>query len=73
MRDKKRKTEMDERASRMVMQVEYEVMDPGDKLDYLQVQISESETALRERTDRALHSDKAFNLILENQRYFAVC
>ena len=56
----------------MVFKVEYENMEPADKLDYLRVQIQESETVLRERTDRALQSEKAFEAILENQRFFAV-
>ena len=56
----------------MVFKVEYEQMEPADKLDYLRVQITESEATLRERTDAALQSEKAFDLIMENQRYFAV-
>ena len=38
----------------MVFKVEYEQMEPADKLDYLRVQITESEATLRERTDAAL-------------------
>ena len=41
-------------------------MEPNDKLDYLRVQISESEQVLRERTDRALQSQKAFDAIMQN-------
>ena len=56
----------------MVFKVEYAMMDPADKLDYLKVQIQDSETALREKTDRALQSQRAFDAIMENQRFFAV-
>jgi len=47
-------------------------MKPSDKLDYLREQISLCEERLRENTDRALQKDKAFELIMENQRFFAV-
>ena len=40
----------------MVFKVEYEQMEPADKLDYLKVQIQDAEVALREKTDRALQS-----------------
>ena len=47
-------------------------MEPVNKLDYLKVKTQECEEALRLRTDQALQQEKAFELILDNQRYFAV-
>ena len=70
---KRRKSEIDQQATSMVFKVEYEQMEPADKLDYLKVQIQDSEVALREKTDRALQSQRAFDAIMENQRFFAVC
>ena len=49
-----RKHQIDKQATGMVFKVEYEQMEPADKLDYLRVQITESEATLRERTDAAL-------------------
>lgn len=72
LKDQNRKNNIDKKASAMVFKVEYDEMDGPDKLDYLKVQIQESETKLREKTDRALQSERAFEAILENQRFFAV-
>lgn len=51
----------------------YDNMEPPDKLDFLKVQISEGEQQLRERTDATLQNGQTFDLIIENQRYFATC
>ena len=48
-------------------------MDQADKMDYLKVKIQQYEQSLRERTDHTLQSQRAFDLILDNQRFFAVC
>ncbi len=50
----------------MMANVEYTQMVSNDKLDYLKVKIQESESALRHKTDRALQSQSAFDLIIEN-------
>ena len=55
----------------MLKKVMYDEMEPADKTDYLKVRILEHEQALRERTDRTLQSQQAFDLILDNQRFFA--
>ena len=51
----------------------YDQMDSADKIDYLKVKIQQYEQSLRERTDHTLQSQRAFDLILDNQRFFAVC
>ena len=38
-------------ARNMLFKVDYDNMDPSDKLDYLRVQINESENMLRHKTD----------------------
>ena len=73
LNDRNRKAQIDNRATDMVWKlVEYDNMNAGDKLDYLKVTIQKCEAALRQRTDRALQSQRAFDSIIENQRYFAV-
>lgn len=47
-------------------------MEPVNKLDFLKVRIQECEGMLRERTDQALQKDRAFEMIIDNQRFFAV-
>ena len=64
--DENKKAQITKAADKVVFKVEYENMEPNDKLDYLRVQISESEQVLRERTDRALQSQKAFDAIMQN-------
>ena len=54
--NRRKKSEIDKQAASMVFKVEYEQMEPADKLDYLKVQIQDAEVALREKTDRALQS-----------------
>ena len=44
----------------------YLEMQATDKVDYLRLKISESEAALRQKTDQALQRDKAYEIILDN-------
>ena len=44
----------------------YAEMEPVDKIDYLKGQITSQEQTLRDRTDRVLSSQSAFDLILDN-------
>lgn len=49
----------------------YDEMEPADQTDYLKVKIMEHEQSLKGKTDRTLQSQQAFDLILDNQRFFA--
>ena len=42
-----------------------------DRIEYYKTSIYRDEVTLRENTDQVLRSDKAMELVLENQRYFA--
>ena len=57
----------------MLQKVMYDEMEPVEKIDHLKVSIMRNEERLRERTDRTLQSQMAFDLILDNQRFFATC
>ena len=47
-------------------------MNKSEKVQYLEALIAEKEDVLRKKTDRILEGGDAFDLVLSNQRYFAV-
>ena len=49
----------------------YERFSNKDKAEFMKTKVLREETSLRQRTDTILQSEKALELVLENQRYFA--
>ena len=64
---------VDQLAKELVDKVQYNQLSQTEKIEFLDIQVSDKEQMLRTRTDETLSGGQAFNLVIENQRYFAIC
>ena len=66
-------TRVDELATEMMSKVQYDQFNIDEKIEFMKIQVNDKEQQLRLRTDETLSGGAAFNLVIENQRYFAIC
>ena len=67
-----KKDSKDKIIDQLINKAKYEKMNKAEKVEYLEALIAEKEDVLRKKTDRILEGGDAFDLVLSNQRYFAV-
>ena len=67
-----KKDSKDKFIDQLINMAKYEKMNKSEKIQYLEALIAVKEDELRKKTDRVLEGGDAFDLVLSNQRYFAV-
>ena len=69
----KQPDQVEDLAEELQKKVQFNQLNQDEKIEFLNIKVNDKEKLLRQRTDETLQSGSAFNLVVENQRFFAIC